>query len=140
MANVTEPRNTRRMISPYDMLLNYPCNAGAVLYKGAMAALNTSGVVIRAGGAAAGATKVIGRIKSNLPSALSTDRCEVETGIFKWGNNGANTVTAADRGKICYMVDDQTVSMLNTNMVAGRVIDVDTDGVWVLTEIGASTP
>ena len=40
----------------------------------------------------------------------------------------------ADIGADCYIVDDQTVaktSGTNTRSVAGKVFDVDADGVWV---------
>jgi hypothetical protein len=130
MANLTAKRDTKKMLSPYEMVLNYAKASGVTLFVGGMCGLNTSGEVIRGGGAAAGFNKLLGRVKK-----VTDTRVEAETGIFKWVNNGSNTVVVGDIGKLCYAVDDQTVSMLNTNVVAGRVIAVDSDGVWVLTEM-----
>ena len=57
-----------------------------------------------------------------------------ERGCFKFANLGADAVTAADIQKDCYIVDDQTVaktSGTNTRSVAGKVIEVEADGVFV---------
>ena len=46
----------------------------------------------------------------------------------------ADLISLADIGADCYIVDDQTVaktSGTNTRSVAGKVFDVDADGVWV---------
>ena len=46
----------------------------------------------------------------------------------------ADAITLADIGADCYIVDDQTVaktSATNTRSVAGKVFDVDAEGVWV---------
>ena len=46
----------------------------------------------------------------------------------------ADAITLADVGSDCYIVDDQTVAKTNgtnTRSVAGKVFDVDADGVWV---------
>ena len=53
---------------------------------------------------------------------------------FKFANLAADLVTQADIGKTCYIADDQTVAKTNgtnTRSVAGKVFDVDADGVWV---------
>jgi hypothetical protein len=58
----------------------------------------------------------------------------VKRGTFRFDNLGADAVSAADIGKDCYIVDDQTVaktSGASTRSVAGTVIDVDSAGVWV---------
>ena len=58
-----------------------------------------------------------------------------ERGCFKVANStSTDAITAADVTKDCYLVDDQTVAKTNgssTRSVAGKVIDVDSDGVWV---------
>ena len=46
----------------------------------------------------------------------------------------ADAITLADIGKDCFIVDDQTVAKTDgagTRSRAGRVFDVDADGVWV---------
>jgi len=42
-----------------------------------------------------------------------------------WDNDGTNPVLAADRGKLCYLKDAVTVSILSTSRsIAGMVMDV----------------
>ena len=46
----------------------------------------------------------------------------------------ADAIVRADVGADCYIVDDQTVAKTNgsnTRSVAGKIIAVDADGVWV---------
>lgn len=53
---------------------------------------------------------------------------------FKWKNSGADAIVQADLGKTCYVVDDETVAKTNgtnTRSAAGKVIKIDSDGVWV---------
>ena len=60
---------------------------------------------------------------------------EIEKGIYRFANSTAtDAITTADIGNDCYMVDDQTVAKTNgssTRSVAGKVFDVDSQGVWV---------
>lgn len=60
---------------------------------------------------------------------------KVEAGTFNFGNSaGADAITAADIGKVCFIVDDETVartSSSQTRPVAGVVEQVDDDFVWV---------
>lgn len=55
----------------------------------------------------------------------------VRRGCIKMDING--TVTQADIGKLCYVVDDHTVAASGTtnSIVAGRIMQVDSDGAWV---------
>ena len=59
----------------------------------------------------------------------------VEKGVHCLANSSsADAITLADIGSDCFIVDDQTVaktSATNTRSVAGKVFDVDADGVWV---------
>ena len=52
-----------------------------------------------------------------------------------FGNStSTDAITLADVGSDCYIVDDQTVAKTNgsgTRSRAGRVFDVDSEGVWV---------
>jgi hypothetical protein len=68
------------------------------------------------------------------PGADGAATVDVERGTFKFFNHGADAVTAADIQKDCFIVDDQTVAKTaatNTRSIAGTVIDVEGDGVWV---------
>jgi hypothetical protein len=58
----------------------------------------------------------------------------VRQGTFKVGNGAAaDALAIADVGSLCYAADDQTVAKTaGANLpVAGTVIQVDADGVWV---------
>lgn len=44
-----------------------------------------------------------------------------------WDNDATNPVAAADRGKLCYIKDAATVSILSTSRsIAGMILDVST--------------
>lgn len=136
MSNLLVERDTPRMISQFDMSLSGPALVGAVIFKGGLVKIGTAGTLTRGGGAVATGNKTVGRAKKTFNVAVAGDVVEYESGIFRFANAGA--VVAASRGLICYADDDQTVSLTATNMVAGRVYDVDTQGVWVLIDPGAS--
>jgi hypothetical protein len=127
MANLTAARSTLRRLSFVDSEHSFLCTVGAVTFKGGMVALAATGLVVR-GGTAGSIT--LGRSLSTFAAATATDRCRFEYGIFKYVN-GVTAVTAAMKGNLCYVDDDQTVSSDETKPVAGIVYDVDSDGVWV---------
>ncbi len=56
-------------------------------------------------------------------------------GWFRFGNSASgDLITLADVGADCYIVDDQTVAKThatNTRSIAGKVRDVDAQGVWI---------
>lgn len=60
---------------------------------------------------------------------------EVEKGVFQFKNSAAaDAITIAEIGDDCYIVDDETVAKTNgtnTRSVAGKIVDVDAQGVWV---------
>ena len=61
----------------------------------------------------------------------------VRRGVFCFANAAADAVTRTEIGKSCYVVDDYSVAKTNgtgSRSVAGKVVDVTSDGVWV--EIG----
>jgi hypothetical protein len=59
----------------------------------------------------------------------------IQRGCFRFANSTAgDAITNADRYADCYIVDDQTVAKTDgtgTRSVAGKVVDVDSIGVWV---------
>lgn len=76
----------------------------------------------------------------NSAGADGDERVEVESGVFPWENSaGADEITIADIGNDCYVVDDQTVAKTDgtsTRSKAGRIVNVDDQGVWVLMGVG----
>lgn len=110
--------------------------AASTVYKGGMVAIDSSGNALAAGLLAGGTVRVVGVAAATQanPGAAAATRCEVSTGTFKFLNHGADLVTKASVGADCYVVDDQTVALTdgtNTRAVAGKVQQVESDGVRV---------
>jgi hypothetical protein len=133
MAELDADRNTVSRSGDMRTLL---CAAGKKFYKGAIAAVNAAGYATP--GATATTIRGLGRCEdykdnsAGLDGALSVT---VMTGTFSFGNSaGADEITRADIGKDCYIVDDQTVALTDgtgTRSIAGKIFDVDENGVWV---------
>lgn len=122
--------------------LNLPVKAGSRIYRGCM--------VMRAGSmtVAARAAATRAELDSFLVSGLAVDsaiggeadgdvRVEIERGnVYRLANSaGADEITAADIGELCFVVDDQTVGKTvggsGLRPIAGSVVDVEAGGVWV---------
>jgi hypothetical protein len=70
----------------------------------------------------------------NNTGAAAAENVEVRGGVYRWANSATNTLTKANIGDTVYIEDDQTVGSLATGMsAAGRMVDIDTSGVWVET-------
>lgn len=135
MTALTAGRNT-----PYrdGTLYSYPVAAGKKLFAGALAALNASGYVTP--GAAATGLVAIGRVEAladNSSGSAGDIAATIRPGIYRWANSSStDTITIAEIGDTCYIVDDQTVAKTDgssARSAAGKVIDVDVQGVWVAT-------
>lgn len=113
-----------------------------IIYRGGLVGRNSSGYLV----AAQAGTRVIGVCCETLDNSagsnglLSTGleaRVRTERGTFRFVNSATTlAVTVADIGELCYAVDDQTVARSSgaaaaAYPVAGRIVDVDSDGVWV---------
>jgi hypothetical protein len=105
--------------------------ASTTIFQGSLVCLNASGLLVP--GSTATTLRALGRAEETKVSGASgVTRCKVSTGVFKYANDGGDPVTAAARGAVCYITDDQTVSITSTGKsVAGVVVEVDSDGVWV---------
>lgn len=113
-----------------------PLAAGVKIFGGGIVVLDSAGN----GNPASTATGLIcdGRARmqvdntGGIAGALSV---EVEKGCFRFANSAsADLIDATCIGSICYLVDDFTVaktSATGTRSIAGPVMDVDADGVWV---------
>jgi hypothetical protein len=112
-----------------------PVKANTKLYAGSMAALDASGLLVPMSTGLG--LKGVGRNERqvNNTGANGAVIADVKRGTFRFANSSAgDLITLADIGSDCYGVDDQTVAKTNgtnTRSVAGRVYDVDADGVWV---------
>ena len=127
MVALTKDRRTPRR-SGVDF--NDPVAAGAMIHAGALVVINA------AGDAAPGTTslglKARGIATESVDNAAGGETVNSTTGTYRLGNDG--TIARADIGNSAYIVDDQTVAdndEVNTRSVAGKIIDVDSVGVWV---------
>lgn len=135
MTALSAARHTNQRARGY--IATRPMAAALTAYAGGLAMRNAAGDITK--GSSALALIGIGRFletKTNA-GAAGAETIRVEEGIFNWVNSGGGAeVTAADIGKVCYAVDDQTVARTSgsgARSPAGIVMDVSAaDGVWVL--------
>lgn len=72
----------------------------------------------------------------NTDGAAGDVMGDYESGCFGPFDNsaGGDEITLADKGKLCYLVDDETVALTSNSgarSIAGTIADVDDDGVYV---------
>lgn len=110
--------------------------ANVRIFAGALVMLTAAGLATP--GAVATTLKPGGRARceaDNTGGAASAITVEIEKGVFRFNNSAAaDAIAAADIGANCFVVDDETVAKTNggaTRSVAGRIVDVDPQGVWV---------
>lgn len=133
MASLTQDRNTPRAEGDVQ---SYPVLAAMKIFAGALVVLEAAGYA-RPGIAATGLVTV-GRAEKyvdNSGGANGALTVDVHSGVFRFENSAAaDLITAAEIGDDCYIVDDQTVAKTDgtgSRSVAGKVVQVDTQGVWV---------
>jgi len=133
MTALAKDRNTK---AKYVERTRYiPVADDAIIYLGANVAMNPAGYAIPADKTTEGAV-VVGvseEFIDNTGGAAGAVSIRVEVGVFGFVND-ANAVTAADIGRPCYVVDDQTVAdeTEGSATVAGIVDSIDSSGVvWV---------
>lgn len=152
MTALTAPRNAPAY-SP-DVLptkYSYPVADNVKIFPGAMIALSAAGLAQPA--ATALGLTIVGRyegvqILDNTVTghAASAFNVPVRAGSFLYVNGDTASIAAANRGQICYAVDDQTVALTdagNTRSPAGIILDVSSAGVYILqgpNEAGQSMP
>lgn len=134
MAALTADRNTPRRDG---ISLSVPVAAAKKIHAGSLVAVDASGYATP--GATATTIRGIGRAEAqadNSAGAAGALSVSVQRGVFRFANStSADLITRASIGTDCYIVDDQTVaktSGTSTRSIAGKVFDVDSDGVWVL--------
>lgn len=131
MAALTADRNTPMKGTP-DYVVKVPVAASTKIYAGALVAVNASGLAVPAADSV-GFT-VMGRAEAqadNSAGAASAIDVEVAAGIFKYG---AGAIVQANLGANATCSDDQTVTTAaatTNDIVAGKIVQVDSDGVWI---------
>lgn len=137
MADLTEARSTKSAQHPVQTCSQPVMVTGGTVFKGGLVQLTTAGLANRAG--AANPQIVIGKAMETIEDAAAGQRVRVEEGLFLWNNDDGDPCVTADKGLPAYVVDDNTVA--NTgSIVAGTILDVTTEGVWVLTTVGTAGP
>lgn len=135
MANTNKDLSTSERQN-YDV--GYPVAAGAVLYRGA--ALGSVVVSnVRYARAWQAGDLIIGVCQGyvdNSTGANGAKTVKVRRGCFKFQQNATITGTHVDA--YAKLVDDQTVAVettptTQTSSTLGRIVEVESDGVWVET-------
>lgn len=129
------PQTTRLGDATRPPLWKLPVKANTKIWAGSL-------IVVDAGYAAPGRTAtgliVAGRAEQtsdNTGGAAGAKIVEARRGVFKFNNSSSgDAIAQADVGKICYIVDDQTVALTDatgTRSRAGMIYQVESDGVLV---------
>ncbi|MFH1029561.1 MAG: hypothetical protein V1791_16300 [Pseudomonadota bacterium] len=118
-------------------LISVPMATAKKIYAGSLVAANATGYATP--GATATTLTYLGRAEETVDNtgADGAKSILVRCGkAFKWKNAAGDAVTQASLGKTCYITDDETVSGTNaggnTQSAAGKVVGLESDGVWVL--------
>ncbi len=121
---------TTRMLSA----VSHMVLAGAVIHEGGLTVINSDGFAL-AGIEGEGLT-CVGRAHTSADNTGGADGAQtVITRVddaSRYDNDPVAPVTRAHIMKACYIKDDVTVSSAAAGRsVAGTVVDVDADGVWI---------
>jgi hypothetical protein len=137
MAALAADRNTLEKLGK-DLSLGVA--AAKKCYAGGIACASATGFATP--GAVATTLVVLGRFEEtvdNTPGADGALTVRIKRGVFRWLNSSAGDLIAtANINAIAYIVDDQTVAKTNggaTRSAAGRIVDVDAQGVWIDTTL-----
>lgn len=115
--------------------VSHPVSAGVKIFEGALIAATAAGFA-QPGTSAANLT-VLGRAESDVDNSAGADGDKLVTArldlAFRYDNDSVAPVTRAHLMADCYIKDDHTVSSDNTDRSrAGKVVDIDDDGVWIV--------
>lgn len=133
MPALTADRNTPHKDAE---IIGFLTGANVKIFAGSLVVVNAAGFAVP--GVTSTTVAYLGRAEESVNNLGGADGAKTvlvrRKKAFKFGNLAADLVTQADVGKTCYIVDDQTVAKtngVNTRSVAGKVLAVDPDGVWI---------
>jgi len=132
MAALTKDRNTPRWSGDDRSGL---VAASTTIYAGALVMRNAAGYLVE--GQAGTGLVGVGRAEERVENTGGNGDKAVSyrPGVFHFANSsGADKITIAQIGDVCFAVDDQTVAKTNGSLSrspAGIVEGVDPYGVWV---------
>jgi len=133
---LTAERNTpRREVNRIAPIVH----TGATIFADGMITLLTAdGTAVAGGTASAGNVVAVAEETVVGDGALTV---KARFGCFQFANSASGDLIAAkDIGSPCYVVDAATVALTDNSgarKVAGTIVDVDANGVWVLVGPGA---
>lgn len=110
----------------------FPIKAGVKIYTGALVVIETATGFAKPGVSAAGliCVGVAQETKDNTLGANGALTVAVKHGTYPFSNPAALTATSI--GVPAYIVDDQSVNAIATaQSLAGMIVDVNTEGLWV---------
>lgn len=131
MAAATEDRDTARRsgnIIPIDVA------AATTIYNGTLVANDASGNAVPASDAAGLQVQGTATEQADNATGVAGDiQVEVTREPVLMENSATNALDKSHVGTDCYVEDDQTVSSSGgtNSIVAGRVLEVTEDGVWI---------
>ena len=132
-------RNTERKAG---LLLSLLVAASTLIEAGKMVGVNAAGYAVE--GADAASIRILGVADEAVDNSSGADgdlKVRIYSGpVFKLNNSATNAVDVADHGQLCFVEDDETVADAagTKGIIAGRVVEVASDGVWV--QIPAGMP
>ncbi len=113
-----------------------PLAASVEIFAGSLVMVNDEGYAVP--GQVSPSFRVLGRAENHVDNRDGQDgdlSVNVRRGkSFKWKNHSGDAVTQASLGSPCFVLDDETVAGThagNTRAVAGIVLGIEADGVWV---------
>lgn len=117
-------------------LIAVPVAANAKIFAGALVVANSTGFA--APGSVATTLTYLGRAEEFVDNTGGANGDKIvqvrRRKAFKFKNHATDLIVQADLGKVCYIVDDETVAKTNggaTRSAAGAVVGIETDGVWI---------
>lgn len=130
---MTAQSSARSIVEQAGIDTEAPMKGSTTIFQGALVVMETG---LAVPGKVATGLVVLGAAKETVVNAGADGAKKVlaSRGTFKFFNYASDAVTAADLGKDCYILDDQTVaktSATNTRSIAGKIIAVESDGVFV---------
>ncbi len=117
-------------------IITVPVAAATLIEAGKMVARNASGYAVEAADTAG--LVVLGRAEARVDNSAGSDG-DLSVNVrrkkaFKFKNSATAAVTIASVGSSVYVEDDETVALASgptNDIVAGKCLGVESDGVWV---------
>ncbi|UPG87023.1 hypothetical protein L2Y94_06610 [Luteibacter aegosomatis] len=104
--------------------------ANTILFTGGLVALNATGFAVPATKAGRNAVGVNECDVDNSKGADGDLQASVRRDCFAFDNSPTSACTRVDIGAVAYVEDDSTVARTGT-AIAGVIVDITDEGVWV---------